>query len=74
MTTRELLLDEIEATPERILQEVYHYMVYLKTRQQETQQQDEPLNNDSFNGLLLSESALAAEWLTPEEEAAWQNL
>ena len=69
MTTRELLLDEIEATPERILKEVYHYMVYLKTRQQ-----NEPLNNDSLNGLLLSESVLAAEWLTPEEDAAWQNL
>ena len=64
MTTRERLIDEIEATPEAILDEVYHYMVYLKARQQ----------SEAFNGLLLSESALAEEWLNPAEDAAWQDL
>jgi hypothetical protein len=29
---------------------------------------------DSFNGLLLSESALAKDWNTPEEDAAWASL
>ena len=30
--------------------------------------------DDSFNGLLLSESALAKDWNTPEEDAAWASL
>ena len=29
---------------------------------------------DSFNGLLLSETALAKDWNTPEEDAAWASL
>jgi hypothetical protein len=49
MTARELLLDEIEATPENILEEIYHFMVYLKARQ----------SSESFNGLLLVEAVRA---------------
>ena len=30
--------------------------------------------DESFNGLLLSESALAKDWNTPEEDAAWASL
>jgi predicted DNA-binding antitoxin AbrB/MazE fold protein len=29
---------------------------------------------ENFNGLLLSESALAKDWSTPEEDAAWASL
>ena len=29
---------------------------------------------EAFNGLLLSESALAKDWNTPEEDAAWASL
>ena len=29
---------------------------------------------DGFNGAVLSESALAREWNSPEEDAAWANL
>ena len=29
---------------------------------------------ESFNGLLLSESALTKDWNTPEEDAAWASL
>ena len=31
-------------------------------------------DEESFNGLLLSESALRRDWDTPEEDAAWANL
>jgi hypothetical protein len=37
----------------------------------------EPINEDvdeSFNGAELSESVLARDWNSPEEEAAWSNL
>jgi len=30
--------------------------------------------DEHFNGLLLSESALAKNWNTPEEDAAWASL
>lgn len=64
MTTKEVLIEEIEKTPEPILREVFHYMEYLK----------EKVDEDEFNGLLLSKSALAKDWSTPEEDEAWKNL
>jgi hypothetical protein len=30
--------------------------------------------NEPFNGAELSESVLAEDWSSPEEEAAWSNL
>jgi hypothetical protein len=30
--------------------------------------------NEAFNGAELSESVLARDWNSPEEEAAWSNL
>jgi hypothetical protein len=64
MTAQEMLLQEIPNTPEPILAEVYHYLRYLKTEKQD----------DRFNGLLASHSALAKDWDSPEEDAAWANL
>ncbi|MBU4200920.1 MAG: DUF2281 domain-containing protein [Verrucomicrobia bacterium] len=64
MTTKEVLIEEIEKAPEPILREVFHYMEYLK----------EKVEVDEFNGLLLSKSALAKDWSTPEEDEAWKNL
>ena len=31
-------------------------------------------SNEPFNGAELSESVLARDWNSPEEEAAWSNL
>jgi hypothetical protein len=64
MTSRELLLREIPQTPEAILAEVYHYLRFLKAQPAD----------DRFHGLAASESALARDWITPEEDAAWANL
>jgi hypothetical protein len=64
MTSRELLLREIPHTPEPILIEVYHYLQFLKTKP----------SDETFNGLAASESALAKDWNSPEEDAAWANL
>jgi len=30
--------------------------------------------DEAFNGVELSESVLARDWKSPEEEAAWSNL
>jgi hypothetical protein len=64
MTTQELLIQEISTTPEPIVAEVYHYLRYLKAEQAA----------DRFNGLMASHSALAKDWDSPEENAAWANL
>jgi hypothetical protein len=50
--------------PEPILAEVFHYLQYLKSQQ----------SDDRFNGVLANESVLARDWLTPEEDAAWESL
>jgi hypothetical protein len=57
-------LREIPKTPEPILEEVYHFLQYLKMRQAE----------DHFDGLQASHSALAKDWDSPQEDAAWANL
>ena len=64
MTSRDLLLREIPETPEPILAKVYHYLQFLKSLP----------HSDEFNGLTASESVLAKDWNSPEEDAAWANL
>jgi hypothetical protein len=64
MTAQELLMHEIPKTPEPILAEVYHYLQFLKSKQVD----------DAFDGLSASQSVLAKDWDTPEEDAAWASL
>jgi hypothetical protein len=64
MSTRELIDRELESLSEPKQREVYDFVRFLRLRS----------NDDSFNGLLLSESALARDWDTPEEDAAWSSL
>ena len=55
---------EVANLPAPLQQEVYDFVRFLRSKN----------DGDSFNGLLLSESALAKDWNTPEEDAAWANL
>ena len=64
MSTRELIEKEVAELPEPLQREVYDFARFLKLKSGE----------DRFNGLLLSESALAKDWNTPEEDAAWASL
>lgn len=64
MSTRELIEQEIAALPERLQRKVYEFALQLKNGGR-----DEP-----FNGAALSESVLARDWNSPEEDAAWQSL
>ena len=50
--------------PESLQREVYDFVRFLRLKNED----------ESFNGLLLSESALAKDWNTPVEDAAWANL
>lgn len=64
MSTQELIVDEIRKLPEPLLREVYDFARFLRERSAD----------ESFNGLMLSESALSKDWNTPEEDAAWSSL
>ena len=64
MSTRELIDKEVAVLPEALQREVYDFARFLRQKVEE----------ESFNGLALSASALSKEWNSPEEDAAWQNL
>ncbi|MGD0388285.1 MAG: DUF2281 domain-containing protein [Tepidisphaeraceae bacterium] len=64
MSTRELIERELADLPEPLQREVYDFVRFLRHKS----------DDESFNGLLLSESALAKDWNTPEEDAAWASL
>jgi hypothetical protein len=64
MSTRELIERELDGLPEPLQREVYDFARFLRMKS----------NGDAFDGLLASESVLAREWDTPEEDAAWANL
>ncbi len=64
MSTRELIEKEVASLPETLQREVYDFARFLRRKKEE----------ESFNGLLLSETALAKDWNTPEEDAAWASL
>jgi hypothetical protein len=64
MSTSELIENEVSAMPETLQREVYDFARFLRHKNEA----------DAFNGLLLSESALAKDWNTPEEDAAWASL
>jgi hypothetical protein len=64
MATRELIEQEVANLPEPLQREVYDFARFLRLRSED----------GSFDGLRLSESALAKDWEAPEEDAAWANL
>ena len=64
MNTKELLIKEVENSPDFILQEVWDFLQFLKTKYQQEQ----------LVISILSESSLQKDWLQPAEEEAWKNL
>jgi Protein of unknown function (DUF2281) len=64
MSTQALIEKEVSALPESLQREVYDFARFLHQKSA----------GDAFNGLMLSETALAKDWNTPEEDAAWASL
>ena len=64
MSTRELIEKELDGLPESLQREVYDFARFLRFKAED----------EHFNGLFLSESALAKDWNTPDEDAAWATL
>jgi hypothetical protein len=64
MSTRDLIQQELEGLPESLQREVYDFARFLKSKS----------DGESFNGLQASDTVLARDWDTPEEDAAWASL
>jgi hypothetical protein len=62
---KEKLLNEINTTSDSTLKEVLDFLLFIKAK--EAQQEQLEIS-------LLSEPLLAEDWLTPEEDEAWQHL
>jgi hypothetical protein len=65
ISIKEQLLEEIDKTPNSTLKEILDFLLFIKTRESQQEQLDIS---------LLSEPSLAEDWLTPEEDEAWQHL
>ena len=64
LSIKQLIEKEVAALPEPLQREVYDFARFLRAKREE----------ELFNGLLLSETALAKDWSAPEEDAAWARL
>ncbi|OPY50483.1 MAG: hypothetical protein A4E49_02701 [Methanosaeta sp. PtaU1.Bin112] len=64
METKELIYKEIEFFSENYLQEVLDFIHFLK----------EKASREKIEKAILSESTLAKDWLSPEEDEAWEDL
>jgi len=64
MSTKELLMSEIEEVPESLLAEVLDFVHFLKAK----------ISREKLDMAIMSESSLSKDWLKPEEDEAWQNL
>ena len=63
MSTREVITRELEQLPEQDLNKLLAYLQSLKAGRSEI-----------AVPMLAAESALAKDWLAPEEDVAWANL
>jgi hypothetical protein len=63
MTTKELLLSEIEKTPDPLLEEILDFVQFLRIKA-----------GPGRETALASERVLGKDWLRPEEDEAWQGL
>ncbi len=65
MATREMLLEELNNLPQTLIEEIYHYVNFLKHCKS---------IQVAKEIALASEKSLAKDWLLPEEDEAWADL
>lgn len=62
---KDQLLVEIDNTSASILKEVLDFLLFVRAKE---------IQQEQLEVSLLSEPTLAEDWLTPEEDEAWQHL
>lgn len=65
MNLKEQIIQQLEYIPEPLLNEILEFIQFLKSKH---------LSQEKLETALLSESSLQKDWLTPEEDEAWQHL
>jgi hypothetical protein len=64
MSSKQVLVNEIESLPPNIIDEILHYALFLKLH-----------NTKAISDITLaSERSLAKDWLLPEEDLAWGEM
>ena len=63
----ENLIEEIKTAPEPVQRKVFDFLIFLKSRQNASEEGGENL-------LPLAQTAWAADWSTPAEDEAWRDL
>lgn len=64
MGVKELISKEIERVPDRFLGEILDFIRFMETK----------ATGEEMIAAVASESSLRKDWLTPEEDKAWQHL
>ena len=64
MTIKERIIEALENIPEQKLTKILSFIELVLSQEK----------SEVTDPLLLSESALAQDWLSEEEEEAWQHL
>ena len=64
MLLKELIIQKLDRASEWLLAEVLDFLKFLKAKSRQ----------DTLEVSLLSESSLQKDWLSPEEDEAWQDL
>jgi len=64
MSTKELVLNEIEKIPEPFLEELLDFIRFLETK----------ILEQKMETTIASESSLKKDWLRLEEDKAWKDL
>lgn len=64
MNLKTLLFQELDEVPEFLLEEVLDFVRFLKAKHPK----------EKLEISILSESSLQKDWLSPEEDDAWQDL
>ena len=64
MNEKEIILRELDRVPNSLLPKVLKFIKSVQDKSQVEQ----------LETTLLSETALAQDWLAPEEDEAWQDL
>jgi len=64
MLPKEILQREIDSIPDEYASEILDFVKYIKRK----------YSKGNMEVTLLSESSLRKDWLSPEEDEAWQDL